>query len=99
MAFASCRICGKYDFLDRHRCAPVWKCRAADDGDWRDVHAVGEDAAACEFAERWDREVAEGALAYRGRTVEVEVQRGDGLVSRFWVSGEMVPTYRARATV
>lgn len=94
--FKKCPTCHKYDFLSRHKCAPVWEARIFGDGDeWYDVHGWDVEDAAAKFAERYD-EGGDYDIIRRG-SAEIEVRKqGDATIIMVDISAESVPQYYAR---
>lgn len=90
---SQCPKCAEWVWSDRHVCSPEYEIREPARGDeWGKIHAPDPGTA----AERWaEREDAEHKIA-SGQPVEVEVRGPDGNITRWTVSGEVVPQYSAR---
>jgi hypothetical protein len=96
--FNRCKVCGKYDWLDTHKCAPVWEARIHTtkwEEDWTEVHATDAEEAAENFCESYDRDGEYSII--RSGDAEVEVRRpGGDAVTIFDITAETVPHYSAR---
>jgi hypothetical protein len=96
--FQRCRVCGKYDWLAKHKCAPVWEARLHEtkwEEGWSTVYAIDAEEAAEKFCEQYDSD-GEYSIVQSG-SAEVEVRKpGEDVVTLFGVDAETVPQYRAR---
>ncbi len=56
MSYERCKICGKYDFIDRHKCSPKWEATIPEyyGDEWVEVYAFDEESAAENMAERYN---------------------------------------------
>ena len=52
--YDKCPICGKYGFVDSHKCPPKWEVSCEDVGEWESYYAVDAEEAAIEAAEGYD---------------------------------------------
>lgn len=97
MRYERCKRCGDFGW-ESHRCYEfdvriIPERRPPDDwGDAEQVWAKNEETAAKKFADTWDEDDRE---MMRGTVLTLEIQNGDGQVSRWTVWGEAVPTYYA----
>lgn len=94
--FKRCPTCKEMDVLPRHRCPPawqVWEEGEETEAEARTIYATRPDTAAEGWAKEYDR--AAGDEIADGETVTVVVKATDGTLTRWRVSGEMVPQYSA----
>lgn len=95
--FQRCSICGKYDWLAKHKCAPVWEARIHEakwEEDWTEVHASDAEEAAETFCEQHDCD-GEYNIVQSG-SAEVEVRKqGEDAVTLFDITAETIPQYSA----
>jgi hypothetical protein len=89
-----CKICGKYDWVDKHTCPPSWKVQVVDyhgEEEWKDVYAHSPEAAAQDMAEQYD---VDDYTLLEGETIVVRVQVDEDVVE-YDCGGEAVPQYWA----
>ena len=88
--FDKCPICGEYDFLDKHKCAPIYRVFDLDEGHDSEVRAHGFESAAEKYVQEndgdWEYSVAEG------QAIELYVSK-DGVTKLIKVTGENEPVY------
>jgi hypothetical protein len=95
--YKRCKACGEWGW-ESHRCFEFdiriipERGKPYDWGDCDPVWARDEKAAAVRFADRWDEDDRD---MMRGTMLTLEIQNGEGQVSRWVVWGEAVPTYHA----
>jgi hypothetical protein len=100
--FQRCTTCGEHDFVNKHRCKPIFYVLYPDyhGDDWEDaakIHALDHERAAETWASRHDSEGSYTIVG--GNDVLVSVRKHDEEPSEaatYAVTGETVPKYRAR---
>lgn len=98
MSFGRCSDCGKYDWIDRHRCAPafdVWSMEDDDEDCATKVYAFNAEEAAREWADEEDPERDYSIVSGNDELVAVRQHGTDDDPQFFRVSGESVPSYSA----
>lgn len=96
MYYDKCKLCGRYGFMDTHRCPPRWEVEY--DGEFHTFYAIDAGEAAGIFVAQYDYGNGEGDYyVARGKTeIEVKVSRIDGgKAETYVVSGEFAPKYHA----
>lgn len=96
-AYAQCPECNRWSWLP-HKCAPLWewladKTLVAED-DWSSVRARDAKEAAETAGEEWDQEDHYLIRSGQPTTITIRNPRTQE-VTRWAVSGEAVPQYRA----
>ena len=58
MSFEKCKICGKYGFIDNHKCPPKWEVSVPeyDEDYWQEIYAFDEEEAAENMADHVDED-------------------------------------------
>jgi hypothetical protein len=93
--FEKCPTCGEYDFVETHKCPPVWEvnidCR--DEDEWVSIYAIDEEEAAKEMAERYN---SNGDYLLMGEEITVLVRKTEGMsAKKFRCSAETTIQYYA----
>ena len=99
MSFTKCPICKKWD-VGAHRCPPSFLVWCEEQGESEDdaetFYAMDAEDAAKEWAETDDCYSAEYMIvAQKWEPVVSVMDRRDGEIKRFCVTGEAVPSYSA----
>lgn len=80
--FALCPTCRKYDFLEKHRCEPIFYFKHKNWGDeFQKIHASTFEDAATEFAKKYNEN---GDYALMDGD-EVEVVISDGKIEKIFI--------------
>ena len=83
--FDRCKICGEYDFLDKHKCPPIYYYKHDDWGDeFQKIRAWSFSGAAIAFAKLYNEN---GDYALMNDTIEVTISDGK-IEKQFLVSAE-----------
>jgi hypothetical protein len=97
MSSSRCETCKEWVFFDSHRCPPKYQVRQVwpngDVDDWRDFYARDPEEAAEKWAERYDS--YGDYTIVNGSSAIVDVMDEEETVTKFEVTGESVPSYRA----
>lgn len=94
MSLEWCNECWTHHF-NGAKCFPRFEVLDEDDGDWTPIRAIDAEEAAETWAERSDADSAEYHIL-SGYEPTVTVRDEDGNVTRWRVSGESEPQYRAK---
>lgn len=94
--FRKCADCGEYDWMDKHKCPPLWRVQIPEyeDGEWTRIYARTAALAAEKHAELFDSQgdypIVDGPPV---KVIVRSMSRPD--VEVFEVEGETVPQYTA----
>jgi hypothetical protein len=93
-----CLTCGELHWTTE-ACKPVYFYQIPewhDEGEWLSVRAVSHEEAATSACLREDWNSTEFTIVHNGGLAEIRILGPDGIVKRFKVEAEAVPTYRAK---
>lgn len=97
--YARCAICGKFGYVNSHRCNPEWEWRSDDifsAGEWCNGRVRARDAEDAALAAGESYDEGEYTLVRGGEATIWVRQIGTTEISKWTVTAESVPQYYAR---
>lgn len=93
--FAWCKTCGEYDWLNKHRCPPLFKVKRKEDDDEyaRNVYARDAERAAEKFCARHDSDFDYQIIENKEADIEVWPIDDPGKRVSLHIVAEMVAEY------
>jgi len=93
--FEKCPVCKEYDFLDDHKCLPIYEVDMYEEDDWMEVHAYDHKGAVEKACQKYDNMGDYDIITDGGKDSVCVRKQGEKIIKTFYVEAYSEPTYNA----